>query len=309
MFDRILAGVRRRFDRMIFNITAKDVLSLPPIKTNKSENRLSVVSMVSHRDLYMYLVAIKSFHGFVKFGKFIVLDDGSLTNSDRDIIKEHIVGVEFYHIADVKTGSCPKGGCWERLSLIIELSKSSYVIQLDSDTITTSFPNEVIDSIKKNSSFALPTLEDKGFLTLEEIYGIVKDWDIDFVQVHAEREMKNININLDNPMYIRANAAFAGFAKGEFSFDLLENFSKEMERLLGKDMWRHWGSEQVASNFMIANSPLRIALPYPKYAGYYPDRRHIDFNKSAFLHFIGTQRFKNGFYVKKVKEFLKSAKM
>ena len=30
--------------------------------------------------------------------------------------------------------------------------------------------------------------------------------------------------------------------------------------------WTEWGTEQVTSNYVVANSPEAMVLPYPKYA-------------------------------------------
>jgi hypothetical protein len=70
-----------------------------------------------------------------------------------------------------------------------------------------------------------------------------------------------------------------------------------MQALLGKEKWAEWGSESFASNFFVANAGGAMVLPWPKYASYNPTR-DADFGESVFLHFEGTNRFKNGEYVK-----------
>ena len=42
-----------------------------------------------------------------------------------------------------------------------------------------------------------------------------------------------------------------------------------MEAILGTS-WFEWGSEQVASNFVVANSPNPIVLPLPTYSCFGP---------------------------------------
>ena len=63
--------------------------------------------------------------------------------------------------------------------------------------------------------------------------------------------------------------------------------------------WREWGSEQVTSNLAIASSPDPLLLPYPRYATYDPG---VDAQESAFLHFIGTHRFRSNVYLRKSRE-------
>ena len=55
-----------------------------------------------------------------------------------------------------------------------------------------------------------------------------------------------------------------------------------------------WGSEQVASNFVVANSPSASVLPYPRYACFDPDLASP--SQVAFLHFVGTWRFHGGIF-------------
>ena len=63
------------------------------------------------------------------------------------------------------------------------------------------------------------------------------------------------------------------------------------ERLGG--IWREWGSEQVASNYVIANDPGPLQLPYDHYVNHWSEPLPAD---PAFVHFIGTYRFRNGNY-------------
>jgi hypothetical protein len=67
-----------------------------------------------------------------------------------------------------------------------------------------------------------------------------------------------------------------------------------MDHIIGQ-VWHNWGSEQVMSNLIIANSPKVGVLPYPKYSSFAPQK---PYNQSAFLHFIGAHRFEKGIYRK-----------
>ena len=62
--------------------------------------------------------------------------------------------------------------------------------------------------------------------------------------------------------------------------------------LLGS-RWREWGTEQVASNFLIARDPNGILLPYRGY-------RHFGgeslTKEAAFVHFFGTFCYEHGTY-------------
>ena len=66
--------------------------------------------------------------------------------------------------------------------------------------------------------------------------------------------------------------------------------------------WKEWGTEQIASNFAVANTPDSIPLPYPKYATWEPE--YATFQKQgvtaemSLLHFIGIFRFDLGAFPK-----------
>ena len=73
-----------------------------------------------------------------------------------------------------------------------------------------------------------------------------------------------------------------------------------MNEIIGED-WSKWGTEQVTSNFLIANSSPSKMMPFPKYAGYYPPG---SYQNSHFTHFAGHHRWKNGFYIKNARNFV-----
>jgi hypothetical protein len=113
------------------------------------------------------------------------------------------------------------------------------------------------------------------------------------IQVAAERTFDDLPMRGDL-RYVRASAGFAGFPRGGCDANLLREFSAAMSERLGK-RWHEWGSEQVTSNFVLANTVGAEVLPYPKYSCFAP---MILWQEAAFLHFIGTYRFTNGVYAK-----------
>jgi hypothetical protein len=131
----------------------------------------------------------------------------------------------------------------------------------------------------------------QGFESLRDAARRVENVPGDHVQVVAERAMARLD-GCDLRRYVRGSSGFAGFARGGFRRDQLEAFSAELSAQVG-DRWNEWGSEQVASSYVVANSASAQVLPYPKYACFDLD---MDPQRSAFLHFIGTNRFHRGIY-------------
>jgi hypothetical protein len=85
----------------------------------------------------------------------------------------------------------------------------------------------------------------------------------------------------------------AGFSLSGGCRALAELFSQEAQRLLGTDRWAEWGSEQVASNFVVANEPRTTLLPYGRYLNFWNAGVPDD---ARFVHFIGTYRYHRGVY-------------
>ncbi len=59
--------------------------------------------------------------------------------------------------------------------------------------------------------------------------------------------------------------------------------------------WKEWGTEQIASNFVVANSPDSLLLPTPKYLTW--ERQALP-DDIALLHFLGYCRFDRGLFAK-----------
>jgi hypothetical protein len=286
MFYRI----RHNVSRWRFELACKTIYSTAPVRVQPAA--LIIVTMLAHADLSMYLIAIKSLYRRLNQGNVLVLDDGSLSDKDYAILRRHVPGIEIRALNSIETAPCPRGCCWERLVWIMELSKNSYVVQMDSDTVTRDAIDEVLDCYRANQSFTLGTTLGRGLVPLKEAQECVKGIASEHIQIVSERALRQLN-GWGQKRYVRGGAAFAGFGRGAFCRADLEAFSVKMEKLIG-GRWREWGSEQVASNFMIANARLACVLPYPKYTSFEAGR---DIRGSAFLHFIGSNRFDKGVYI------------
>jgi hypothetical protein len=257
--------------------------------------------MVSHRDLIIYLVAIKSFYRRLGQGEVVIIDDGTLTQSDRTILERHLGRPDIIRVNEVQTGRCPKGGTWERLLTILDMSKQFFVIQLDSDTVTLGEVPEVLECVRLNRSFTLGTSSGREFVNLVQASGMVRDEQGSHMQIAAEKNLFRIK-NPEGRRYVRGSSGFAGFARGLGSRDEAAEFSDQMTSFIGHK-WNEWGSEQVTSNYVVANSPGAIVLPHPKYTCFW---NQTDPGDSTFVHFIGTHRFDRGVYARESKAFIRS---
>lgn len=280
-----------------YNWLCRDVLKTPPLQIKPAP--LAFLSMVCSADLIMYLVAIKSVYLRIGEGTIVVIDDGSLTASDRRIIADHLGEPRFIRLQDIATAPCPSGGCWERLLTVVDLSREAYVIQVDSDILAINDLPEVVQAYRENRAFTLATRMGQRTESLREAASRVATHPGSHVQIAAERVFDRLP-DPDGQRYVRGCAGFAGFARGGIDRAQIEAFSTELTKVLGAK-WREWGSEQVASNFAIANSPDPVILPFPQYASYDPE---VDVRSSRLLHFLGSFRFHGGVYARESRAFI-----
>ncbi|MEE2711722.1 MAG: hypothetical protein VX913_03010 [Planctomycetota bacterium] len=291
MFFRL----RRSLQVRRYNKEVRAILDAPPLRLDPT-SEYTLVSQVCHFDVLMWLVAAKSWARYAPPRRVWLLDDGSLTPADIGLLNEHVAGLTVVTRGDVENPRCPKGFFFERILLIADLVADSYVMQLDSDTVTTSEPTEAVTCIHGGTCFTLGTDFVPEVVPILEAQQICADRDWTARQLQHEQVQSELAFDkLSNPetrRYVRANAAFAGFARGAISRDDVESFSEEMEALLG-ERWTAWGTEQVTSNYLIANQLEAKIFHEPRYAWHAPGH---DLTAACFVHFIGTHRFENGTY-------------
>jgi hypothetical protein len=295
-----LAALARKAGGWSHSRAAQGILDTAPVVG--SDDGVILFSMIGTAVLLPYLVAVKSLHHHLQRGRIMLLNDGTLTAADRALLARHCDNPLILEKPDIDTSPCPRDNCWERLIAILDRRHDTYVIQLDSDTVTTGPVPDVIAAIEANRSFTLAGGHDEARFGFGSPKDIVSAFHadgpmVDHVQAKAETAMATLP-DSDRLRYIRGCAGFAGFARGESGRALVSDFSKAMDDRLG-ETWHEWGSEQVASNFVIANDPDPLQLPYDRYVNHWEEPLPAN---PAFVHFIGTHRFRRGNYSRCTKE-------
>ncbi|WP_079730316.1 hypothetical protein [Novosphingobium mathurense] len=283
----------RKLRELRHNRAAKAVLATPPVQPR--EDGVIVFSMIGTRVLLPYLVAAKSLHAQLQRGRFVILDDGTLTHADKAVLDRHLGKPEILAIASVETGDCPSGGCWERLLTLLVLRRNAYVIQLDSDTVTTGPVDEVLEAIEQGRNFTLCGGVDCELQPVGCYAADPEQLGRDVhIQLLAEATLERIDAGLPHPRrYARGCAGFAGFAPGGFDRGVADAFSREASALLGRDRWRQWGSEQVMSNVIITAEDEPVLLPYARYMNFWNEAPPAGV---SFIHFVGTYRYHRDAY-------------
>jgi hypothetical protein len=225
--------------------------------------------------------------------------DPTLDVDDMSLIRKHLVKVEFILSKDMDYTDAPRGGCWERLISIADINNQGYVIQLDADTITLKEPKQVLEAYDSNLSFTLGTKMGQKVVTCETASTLAKEFcakGIDHIQVVSEAMLNELPSKYQN--YVRGCAGFAGFAKNAINRNQVFELSKIYYESIG-NKWNDWGSEQFASNLLIANCDNSIVLDLEKY-----DVPKKGNNSLCFHHYIGTIRFSSLLYFNNAKKII-----
>lgn len=277
--------------RLHFDLSTRSIRATPPLE--KRPGKVKFVSLVCHKDLNRYLIAIKSVYSMIGEGEIVVLDDGTLTQSDIEILNHHLCSPDYYHAEDIDVGPCPSYICWKRIMLILELCQDNYVIQVDSDIVAGNSLDEVTNAVAADEAFILVNRKNPGVVKLRDMAAWVNEagWQHKTVQVETEKCL-GLHPEAGSKQYIRGSAAFVGWPKGCSNKAELEQFSTFVEANIGP-LWRQWGSEQTSTNFLMGNVPKLRLLEYPRYVNNAPS---LSVDQAALVHYYGTFRYREGRY-------------
>lgn len=290
----MLYQIRDRINRLRFAERCKTVLRSAPMAFAPASN-LALLTQLQHKDVLLFLLAAKSFARQVQPSAVFVLNDGSLLSDDLALLEEHVPGFVLLELRDFRSADCPAGGTWERLLAIAQLINDYYVVQLDSDTLTVDELDEVRDCVRQQRAFVLGTWDGQKAETMSERWqtaNMQHPGERAHVQLVAEANFDKLR-DFMSLRYVRGCSGFAGFPRRSFLRSFIEAISGQMEVVLG-EKWSEWGSEQVMSNIVLANMADCLVLPHPKYS----DCSKMKSGQTAFIHFIGSCRFKGGTYAR-----------
>lgn len=278
-----MVTLTERFNRLLFQRAVKGILDTPPVR--RGENPFAALSMVHHRDVLPYLLAIKTFAHFANPARIFVIADPSLNTDDRKLLAHHVPFVEILDAETFRRPNLPIGGTWERLSAISILCQEVPIVQLDADTMTLGYPAEVVEGLRNNQSFLIRSERDVEIQPLDTTaqFGKALVQTSNHIQAVSEARFTELS-NWRQYRYARACSGFTGFGIASISPDALEKFSSAMRSIHGA-RWDEWGTEQISSNLLAATSSDSFLLPYPKYCN--ADGLH---KTTVVVHYIGYAR-------------------
>ena len=196
------------------------VISIPktPVASCVSHGRPEIHSLVCHRHVYNYILAIKSFLRFYNDVTIVVHDDGSLTKKDKDTIKKHIRNINIIDrgYADVKINKIldQYPNCRRYRDAFVNalqlfdytlLCESNKIVSLDSDILFFKKPDTLIDWLRDGKNIV--------YFWEEEPWGT--------------REFL-AKINRDD-CFVGVNIGFMCFYKETMNLELIEQIMSEVE--------------------------------------------------------------------------------
>jgi hypothetical protein len=288
---RLNQRVRRDFHRWRYRHIVEPVLSTPPLP--RGGQPFTLLSMVQPSDLASYLMALKSFARMANPQRVVIVCDPAMGKFEMNTLIAHVPHAELRHAGDFTHPKIPRGGTWERLNAIAAYASEDYVVQLDADTLTSGPVPEVLASIHGGSGFVAGEQAGQQCVSLAAAANHARPWldDPGVPHIIAVAEVALPEVGLPaQARYVRGCSGFTGFPRAQDMRERLLDFSARMGDRIGL-RWREWGSEQVASNYLLANSVRPTVLPFPRYAT--PDAAD---GTTVFWHFIGPVRFANGQY-------------
>lgn len=294
MLDLIHA-LRRRAHRARFESACRQVRTTKPLQYRRSD-AVTVLSMVGHETLDMYLLAVKSFMVHFSEASLEVLSDGSLTADDRAVLAHHLPGLTISESRDIDTLRCPGYSSWKRLFRIVELSRHAYVVQLDSDTITLGPMVEVHAHAQANRGFMVGESHWSQPTEVSLMRAMASRWTADGPQALMEAVLTDLDFFAPGDTYLHGCAGFCGYPKGSLDGHAIEALSLRIEAHLGHAGWHTWGSEQAMTNCLISKTPQSTVLPWPKYRNFMFPPTNEGIDSATFVHFIGTHRFADATY-------------
>jgi hypothetical protein len=281
--------LRKRVKTRRFEWVTRGIYATPPLRVVPSP--WTIVSMVGNDDVHLYLLGMKTFYAWLGAGHIVAIVARDMPQSSRNLLAEHFIGIRFETLQELDTGRCQRGGTWERLVYLVDRAKYEYAIQIDCDTLATGADlDEVAYCVRHNLPFVLA--DGWPLVTLRAAAESAREIPGQQPSIAAERAFDR-HPQCDRLLYVRGSSGFTGFAQGSFDIGRLEDFHDQMQELIGETAWRGWGTEQCASNFVTANSPSPVILPFPSYSCFFPDGPR---DEAKFLHFIGSHRFDDHFY-------------
>ncbi len=287
----------------------------PPIPVNPNAPT-AFHSAVPHKYLYAYLFAIKSFLRFYSDIAVVVHDDGSLEETDMNLIRKHLPGVKIItrQFADETFNKQVNDPFLSKVrssyTSYIKLfdctlfSEGKRIVILDTDTLFLKYPDRVIDWCKVGGDPWFHRSPKGQWKTKSKIIADQTQNQGKHIQTLITESLSEINENLSrNYKYERGFCSgFIGYEADAIKYDELKQLFELLFEKFGDKIFK-WGAEQTVHGLVLCGQGA-VDLPVEDY--FVHTRNNSDeAHKGTFVHFVGENRFYRRVYPKLTSQLAK----
>jgi lipopolysaccharide biosynthesis glycosyltransferase len=304
MFERILPwslqGIGPFLNTYGDVLFFRHIRRTPPIETNPRAST-SVHSIVAHRFVYAYLVAVKSLLYHFSDVTVFVHDDGSLNARDRELIRAHMPEAIIIDRAEI-TRRFDHEICDPFLSQV-RSSYTSYlklfdptflrhgqrIILLDTDTLFLRAPTAVINWAR-NGGEPWYHLAPRGNMKATSREKSATSQQEPHIQTLIMNDLVVLNDELGRDYRLEQGfcAGFVGYSVDLVDFKELRELLTCLYAKFGDRIFR-WGAEQAIHGLLLCGKGAK-ALPIQDYFVYTQNNAGNVAN-ATFVHFVGENRF------------------
>ncbi len=284
-----------------FNFAFKKVLRTPILECNP-DSEVDYFTIICHKHLNMYILAVKSFLRFYNNVRVVVADDGTLTEKDCRILRKHIKDITIYKRdwLDKTINEKVKSSFLKELRKIylselkiidVNLLCQKRKMLIDSDVLFLKRPDEIIEWCNNSESKPFYTTclpiesssEEKDTKT-----DLEKTFDDDpstvrNIQYFFRKNLAEINKKLDtNIDVLDYNAGVIGYNE-RLSMDRIEFIKKTLISFAPKD-FKPWGVEQCTHAFLFKEKSQKLNNKYYFTLHHSPPNQVI--KEAKMIHFI-----------------------
>lgn len=297
MFYRL----RRSANYGLFRLKTRGIHSSPPIACQQ-DAPCEIHTMLSERDVPLYVVAIKSFLRYYPVLSVVVHSDGSLSQASVALIRHHVEGCKIIPVIEAddrarrEIGTNSALSRWRGLDAsyrrVIDTeiwSSSKRRIIMDADILVMDYPEEVVNWIEHGESpFLIGQPPSPGPPASNGSVSAPRH-----MQTTFKEKVGPLSESLGYPERF-LDGTTSGFygCTDELPLERIERVLKASTDL-GIPM-TEWGGEQCTVLYLLSVAGA-VRLDSDRYFNFFADQVH-KVDGARLIHFIGTDRFYKNIY-------------
>jgi hypothetical protein len=296
----MLYRVRKRLQTARFRLAARGIYGTPPLPCDPTAD-CTIHTMLSHADLLMYLLAIKSFLRFRPAARVVVHSDGSLTHGDEAVLNHHVPNLQIVATRDADDRAerqlnpflrewRARDASWRRVIDTELWCETPRRLIIDADILTLRQPTAVLQWIAGSGRgrpllFGAPEGPPSGPITAGRGRR--------HIQTVFREQLATVATQLGRPaeFFQGATSGYYGCER-DVSVPAIEAVIRAA--LAAGIPMHEWGGEQCLVVYLLSTAaPIRLDPRH--YVNFAPEVIER-LNEVAVVHFYGTFRYYGGVY-------------